>query len=364
VVRLEATEGFKDPPSSEDDNWYFVVGSGAMYHDVRGKGKGKIYVFDLNTMDLAKKFGADDHSYTTGPIAIDANLNYNTDSIYIGLSRQDGDVYVPEIDENIKAWEGIMYRLSTRSSESGWSYKLDPGDWELKKLFKETEWALSGTPTASRDDDGNVWVYFGTGKYFTYLDNLNAATQYFYGIKDSCPFGDCGGEDEVEHIDLYNSTNIKVLTNGEVEGAAATTWPAFVNEVQSYKGWYYSLAADEERVLNQPAILGGGVFFTSFNPNGAICDGGDGDSSLYALYYETGTPYYKPILGSEVYGATRKSIAKVDLDDGKGSAVGLHVGNNTSNVTAFIQQSAGEIETQEVDPPFDIRSGYVGWAQD
>ena len=156
-------------------------------------------------------------------------------------------------------------------------------------------------------------------------------------------------------------TNIIVLTNGEVVNATATTWDAFVDEVQAEDGWYINLAAGGERVLNRPSVLGGVVLTAPFTPDDDVCGFG-GTGALYAMYYETGTAFYEPILGKKSYGTDEESIVRVELDKGITSEIGLHVGKKVES-TGFIQQGSGEVIQVEVDPALDIKSGIVGWKQ-
>jgi type IV pilus assembly protein PilY1 len=222
--------------------------------------------------------------------------------------------------------------------------------------------AITASPTASIDEHDNVWVYFGTGRYYNDADKSDVSQQYFYGIKDPCPWGGCNpATDEVQFADLYNSNNIIVLTNNQVVNATATTWDGFVDEVQAEDGWYLTLAAGGERVLNRPSVLGGVVLTAPFTPDDDICGFG-GTGALYAMYYETGTAYFEPILGTKDYLGDDESIIRVELDKGLTSEIGLHVGKKVES-TGFIQQGSGEVIQVEVDPALDIKSGIVGWQQ-
>ena len=78
-------------------------------------------------------------------------------------------------------------------------------------------------------------------------------------------------------------------------------------------------------MLNRPSVLGGVVLTAPFTPDDDICGFG-GTGALYAMYYETGTAFYEAILGTEPYGTDDESLARVDLDKGLTSEIGLHVG--------------------------------------
>jgi type IV pilus assembly protein PilY1 len=350
VSRLEATKGFQNP---EDDRWYAIVGSGPTACDGSSNQRGYLLMYDLNTLQLVQKtMTAESNAFMADPITIDINLNYNTELAYIGETYNSGTL-------------GKMKRLSPSKSADPavFSYRYNPAlePWPVTNLFSSPR-PITASPTASLDDDENVWVYFGTGKYMSEADKTDTTQQYFFAVKEPCPYGSCDPvADEVQMANLYNSTDITVLTNKQVEGAASTTWDEFVKEVQAKDGWYYTLDVGGERVLNRPSVLGGVVLTAPFIPDGDICGYG-GTGSLYAFYYETGSAYYEPILGTNPHGDDEESILRVELDKGITSAIGLHVGKKVES-TGFIQQGSGEVIQVEVDPALGVKSGLVGWQQ-
>jgi type IV pilus assembly protein PilY1 len=351
ISRLEGTEGFQNP---EDDEWFVIVGSGPTDCDGSSNQDGYVFVYDLNSRQLVQTLvtGETKASMAT-PVTLDIDLNYNTELMYIGENYLNPTPM------------GKMYRISPRGDPDPavFSYKEDPvADPWLMTTFFSSAVPITASPSASIDEHDNVWVYFGTGKYYNEADKTDITQQYFYGIKEPCPYGGCDPiNDEVQFADLYNSSNIIVLTNGAVENAAATTWDAFVDEVQAEDGWYFTLAADGERVLNRPSVLGGVVLTAPFTPDDSACGFG-GTGALYAYYYETGTAFNEPILGTRPHGTDDESLVSVDLDKGLTSEIGLHVGKKVES-TGFIQQGSGEVIQVEVDPALDIKGGIVGWQQ-
>ena len=129
----------------------------------------------------------------------------------------------------------------------------------------------------------------------------------------------------------------------------------------SIKGWYINLAYDgsrpSERVVSKSVVIGGVVLFTSFIPNMDMC-AFQGDSSLYALYYETGTAYIKPVIG---YDTTTQTIYKsISLGKGMPTTVGVAIGAATKG---FIQTSTGTIVEIETEPPLRVKSGPASWRE-
>jgi len=360
IVRLA---GDSDPDTV--GSWYAIFGSGPNSCDGGMDHDGYVFVVDLTTGEFLKKFTTDESSaFMATPITLDVNLNYSVDVIYIGETYEQG--------VNVR---GKMYRISTRNDPdpSVWSYQTDVNNWVMTTLFSSTT-PITASATASIDEEDNIWVYFGTGKYYSNEDKSDTTIQYFYGVKDPCPYGSCTAADEVALADLYNSTDIDIVmeTDGDVsiEGVAGVSgWDELVNLIQSptssYKGWYINLATGGERLLTRPSILGGVIIFAPFTPDDDVCKCG-GKGTLYALYYETGTAYYEPILGteeSEEYGDGKEvCLKKVDLGQGLTTEIGMHVGRK-AECTGFIQQGTGVIKQVEVAPALGIRSGIVGWKQ-
>ena len=115
-------------------------------------------------------------------------------------------------------------------------------------------------------------------------------------------------------------------------------------------------------MLTRPNILGGVVLFAPYTPLEDICQCG-GTGSLYALYYETGTAYYEPIIGTSDYGDGRDECLKaISLGEGLTSEIGLHVGRKAES-TGFIQQGTGAVKQVSIDPVLNIKSRIIGWMQ-
>jgi len=359
IARVEATKGFQNP---EDDKWFFIAGSGPTEYDGSSNQQGYTFVVDLNNgsgqLELAQTFtGNENEAFMASPITLDLNLNYNVDVIYIGETYDDSG-----------SWKGKMQRISTRSNTDPapepavWPDKVDPtlNPWLMTTLLS-ADAPITASATASIDEDENIWIYFGTGRYYDDTDLIDTTSQYFYGIKDACAYGGCTAADEVALADLYDSSTIMVMTDKDVVNATSTTWNNFVDEVQAKEGWYLNLDTAGERVLSRPSILGGVVIFPTFIPDADVCSFG-GEGKFYVLYYETGTAYYKDILGTETYGDSELCLKSIDLGQGVTSDVGIHVGKKSTG-TGFIQRGTGAVEQIEIPTPFGIKSGIIAWKQ-
>ena len=380
---------------SNENQWFLVFGSGpasdsgealAFPNDYRNPAiseqPGQVYVLDLMSLTRdAKKImtlGSDgefddtDHtafitteanSFIGDPIAVDLDIGSNpteksfkTDIVYFGTVA-DG-----ETDAT-----GTMRRLTTNNT-----LPTQTGvNWSNSILF-DAQLPITSAPSAAVDNTNRLWIYFGTGRFYNRSDIDQQKHMSFFGIKepidtDAKP-NTYNLSTVVDENDLYNSTRI-VLESTCVESFSKScvtavdtldnnstmSWDTMASKVNSKEGgWRLDFQTPWERVLGQPAILGGVVLFTTYSPDTDICIP-EGLSALYGLYYKTGTAYYDPILG--VLGDTIRT--SVGLGTGLAITPSLHVGDN--GATAYIQTSSGAIETIKLKTPISVQSGMLFW---
>ncbi|MFA6899692.1 MAG: PilC/PilY family type IV pilus protein [Desulfurivibrionaceae bacterium] len=142
------------------------------------------------------------------------------------------------------------------------------------------------------------------------------------------------------------------------------TFAEMLAEARCHDGWKRTMTPGE-RAVTKPAVMGGLALFTAYTPSSDVCGFG-GNSSLYALYYESGTAYKHTIFreGTESVSGLNTVRYKLSLGAGKASSVGIHVGKNAEGkVTGFVQQSTGAIEQIELGPALNLRSGFISWQE-
>lgn len=177
--------------------------------------------------------------------------------------------------------------------------------------FGDTIWTgsypFTASPDAAKDDKGNVWVYAGSGKYYSDVDQTDTSQQIFMGIKDQSISPSYSPSKVVSSL-----TSLDNRTGSNVTGTVKTTATtcaynsatgAFENQTYvtsiappsalptaSANGWYINLATTpaSERVISRPLTVGGLVDFLTYRPTSDICSYG-GDSYLYAVGYTTGS---------------------------------------------------------------------------
>lgn len=384
--------------SDNKNNWFLVFGSGPA--DSNGKAQaiapndrrdpatstqpGHLYILDLKALVQQKtirtltpestdksSFQNGNHAFATtenpsfigDPVAVDVDFGsrndsaeFKTDFLYYGTVS--GDETTPT---------GTMRRIITNNENSNSTVY-----WTRNATLINAQMPIPAAPNVAMDNNKNLWVYFGSGRYYNRGDIALSKHMSFLGIKENAYNGTTGSVNLNPSIisasNLYNSTAIE-LTSGYCPGAAYNSdcvgvyksgsaltggWTTLLEEVDATPGWrhdFTNVTPQWERVLGQPAVFGGAVLFTGYLPASNICSP-EGTSNLYALYYKTGTAYFEPILR----GGFDKSTP---LGKGLSITPSIHVGEKGS--TAFIQTSTGAIKTIEIVPPINVKPGVLFW---
>jgi type IV pilus assembly protein PilY1 len=376
--------------TASDNNWYLVFGSGPAnsagepdpntINLATSDQAGKLFVLDLKalttqktirTLDATGSFLSNSTSFFAetepgsfigDPVAVDldvgkndANQEFKADVVYYGSIAGDPTNAT-----------GKMYRLITNDTQESSNIVTWIGNSTLINVQKP----FSASASIALDEKQNIWVYAGTGRFFTRNDIQQSQGMSFYGIKEPKSNG-TETWSAVNAADLFNSTQISLVnaTCGntftktcvqviKTEGSTNTTltWDSLISQTESKPGWERNFPSQPlERVLGQAAVLGGTTLFTTYIPSDDLCEI-EGRSKLYAVYYKTGTPYYIPILTN-----TEDPFA-VSVELGKGLALtpNIHVGEKSKG-TAFIQTSTGAIATVELAMPLPFKSGILYW---
>jgi len=365
----------------------------------------------LYAVDLKVGPGAGNSQVTTMPIgswrsflgnivALDRDFDYRHDVAYLGRTIHDGSL----------PWRGKMYRLTTSGctnapcSTSTWGVANggNRSPTEMIDTFNDYD-AFTGTtvetgpvttaPSVTIDDANKVWVFFGTGRYFSNSDKTDTAQQYLFGIKDKVMNGGCTQTNtfNCNVVDLVNTTNAVVCVvcapgtnqmtdpNNPALTDVTTGANSMVGLVQSKDGWYVKLVTaagtSAERSVSSPVVLAGAVFFPTLVPTNDFCSS-TGTSYLYALYYKTGSAYSSPIIGTSTSGANTNSNTRIGLGEGVASQVAVHIsgsggtctGGNCSlamgpPIKACSQMSTGSTTCAAANGPNPPWSRYVSWVR-
>ncbi len=194
-------------------------------------------------------------SLAANPLALDLNSDGYVDRIYIG-------------DVGGQVWK---FDLSAPATLSGGMVT----NWTGKRVFAANPSQANPPPTgeyypaqaiyapinAALDEQGNLWIYFGTGDR-NHPNNTSA--NRFYGIKDNTSMG-----------------NGSVLTESNLVDVTST-------DATATQGWYVRLASTE-KVLAAADIFNRTVYFSTFTPTTTTsCGSGGGTAKLYAVQMVTG----------------------------------------------------------------------------
>ncbi|MGB9715455.1 MAG: pilus assembly protein [Thermodesulfovibrionales bacterium] len=348
---------------THNGNWYVVLGSGTKVlpkggTDISRTTSGYIYILDLKTGALIQKITLDHNAIVGDILAIDSDKDYHSEKIYFGTA------YKPAT-----TWKGKLIRISIPNQDlSTWS----PSSSDIKTLFVD-DYPFTASPDVAKDVAGNLWVYMGSGKYFSDLDEIDTSTQIFFGLKDK---GTTASED-----DLYNATNVQ--TTGSVK--STTEVCAYNSSTNSFglqdvvtdinptsaapeakdPGWRIYLT-NGERVLSRPLAVGGIVDFLTYKPDADVCSFG-GNSYLYAVGYTTGVaPQSIAILAP---GATSGTTGTVTVYKGvllgpgsppTGEAI-IIPPPEKEQLKKKIQISTGVIVEAENNPVFSVISKVIHW---
>ena len=367
-------------PKGTPGDWYVVFGSGPTHYQGKSTQQASIYVLDLLTGNLVRRFGqnpggdgfpadpaTEARAFMAGAASMDINLDYQTNAIYLGESYQP-----PGVD----TWHGRMYRLLIATPDTE-TYP-GPNAWTASLLAStKAEQAIVSPPGLGTDHRNTPWVYWGTGRFFEEEDKIRLHTQSFYGVKDTT-LNAGGAALGLDANDLFDVTEAAVTygnpsTVAGISGVAAgSMWDAMLSEMRGTEadpthGWLLDVVdiagpGAGERVLEKPSVFGGLAMFSSFQPLADICGFG-GDGRLYALYYETGTPYSRDIfsIGNPPVGTVLER--SVSLGHGRPSSLAIHVGQQKGG-KVYVQQSTGTIEEIMTITPFSQKSGSVIWYEE
>src|SRR5262245_6802424 len=242
---------------------------------------------------------------------------------------------------------------------------------------------MTASSSVTLDNAGRTWVFFGTGRFFSSSDKVDQHVQYLVGVKDVVLNGGCTQSTVTDCQDqnLLNVSNAQICVScasgSQVQGVGGgiTTFANLVTAIQgnaaagipAMDGWFIQLATNSgsttqgaERSIVNPSLISGAVFFPTFTPSFDICVA-SGTSTLYGLYYQTGTGYTDPIFGVDAAG---KAVRQVSLGEGLASSVALQIGSQPTGMAGFVQSSNSSIIKVQPKPPSSLWSQYISWVNE
>ena len=185
----------------------------------------------------------------------------------------------------------------------------NPANWIVSVMFQTTDpggapQPITTVPAVTLNPKFpnllGTMVYVGTGQLLAVPDLGTTQVQTMYGIYDP----PTGATPPVGFAGIPHRTNLQqqVLANESVSGIIVRTIPnpstvVLPPTAGAVRGWYVDLTLDPgERIVADPEIeAGGGVVFTTYQPNVNTCIGG-GNAWLMVLNFATGAAFPLPEL--------------------------------------------------------------------
>ncbi|PIE60927.1 MAG: hypothetical protein CSA29_05995, partial [Desulfobacterales bacterium] len=303
--------------------------------DSDGKGVNKVKLSSTPLID----------DKTSSPLVVEThNDDYIFDKIYIG------NLY------------GNLYRVS----------QIGVGEVPNSEVFFDAENTdrsapVSATPADAYASDGNLWVYFGTGRYSKSVDKTSSSQQYFYGLYDK---NASMTEYKKNHLawrkadiveayaldadgnkvdfdgdgtpDKYRYRTISCLSS-IIDGVCKLSESDKHDDLKSLdiNPWGIKLytsasGGPSERIITQPLITSGIVFIVTFVPDGNVCEGG-GESWILAVDWETGEVMSDPVFDINGDGSIDDADKTVEDENGvKHEVVGFYLGRGRPSANIAI----------------------------
>lgn len=407
--------------STTNTFWYAVFGSGATSYDGNVNQRPKLFMVDLITgptaaastlnglVKVQKGYDSTANAFMGDVVTVDRDLDFRVDAAYAGETFAG------------TPWHGSVVRLTTGCGvKTSPTCQTDPTNWGvaysvtsgrgasvvLENYYDGTAafnlGAVVQATSLAIDDSNNLWVFGGSGRYFSTADKTNAEVQTLFGVKDpvlgyTCPssgaetFTGCqvapsGTTTGANTLVNMSTASVCVLGTGtgastctptnQVTGVAgATSYQSLVSLVQGKAGWFVKLPVPSgsaaERLSGTPIVAGGIVFLPTFLPSSDVCIVA-GTGSMYALYYVTGGAYSSPVVGTTAgsSGAADTIKNKVTLGEGLSSQIALHIGvqgngttggGSTSGLMGCSQSTTGALNCVNINPAMGVTSRYLSW---
>jgi len=323
------------------NKWYLLFGSGPQSLYAECTQNARVYVVDPLTGEIVHTIVIpDDNTAITNIFSADWGLDYTVDLIYFGTYDNAGG--------------GKIYRINTQQN-------TDPTTWTLHQVI-DLDRPITAEGSIAIDPRGNIWIYFGTGKYLSNLDVADATVQLFIGLKDDTTKG-TPAFPAFTLADLLDVTDVSVFADSVGGMAGVSNFEDIVAEVSARAGWYRRFTEmPGERVINTPLVFSGAIVFTTFIPSDTtdmtqgldLCLGGGAgpqSGNLWALYYLTGTAYKHAMLDINQEG---ERLTHVPV-----------VGDMPSEPAWFLEklfvQTGGSFGRTEYQSPYNPYGGIMLW---
>jgi len=344
--------------------WATVFSSGAAETDLLQTDK-EAYLFAVNSYDKSKVW-IDDNDDPVYKIKLSSSelkddvpssphlVDINDDSVY-------DRIYVGNLYGNLYRAKGIGF--------------LQEPQVELFFNSENTDHQNPVTAKASSGYNGeDIWLFFGTGRYQEQIDKITTDQQYFFGLFDegaskSTPYTKSDlVEMQTEIVEAYalddNGDPVDLDEDGDVDDDDLRQYRTVSCNSPDEEGkcnpdnesWMLKLAtpsgAASERSISQPLVVGGVVFFTTFIPDGDVCEG-NGDTYLFAVDWESGEFVSNEVFdinADDEYTDADQTVQDPDDPDNPKKVVGLYIGTGKPVPELVIHNDILFVGTTDEEP--------------
>jgi len=250
-----------------DEKWVGFIGGGYNPGECTGgsctdkPGKG-FFVVDLSNGNILWSYKNSDnsnmeYSIAAPPTVVDTDMDGFVDRAYVG-------------DLGGNMWQ---FNFCNRNSPSSCTYSSWTGGLLLSKVgggAQSGKQPIYTAATMSKDNNGNLWLYWGTGDKVDPTGNTPAG--FFWGVKvDKC---------------VDNSNNPSPCSRNDFDNISASG--ASYTDTAAGKGYYINLSGSSEKILADPVVFGGVVYFTTYTPGAGTGCNVSGTASLYGIKAASG----------------------------------------------------------------------------
>ncbi len=280
------------------ERWVGLIGAGYNASDCAGggscdnRGKG-FFIVDLKDGRVLKSF----------TLANNANMKYSLPAT-AAIVDWDNDSFIDTV--YIGDMGGNMWRFKLCTRTDGAACGI--GDWQATLLYDSSTGVIRPIytmPAAAIDGHGNFWIYWGTGdKNDPTAPN---AQEKLYALKDN------------DRTTTYRISDMDNITS---------TGATYDNTSSPKAGYYIDITGGGEKILADPIVFGGVVYFTTYKPPTSQPCEQSGEAFLYGIGYTSGAG----ALGAGALAGGRC----IDIGPGLPSGVVVSTAQGSPNSDAYI----------------------------
>ncbi|UTA47332.1 hypothetical protein L1F30_14350 [Simiduia sp. 21SJ11W-1] len=343
---------------SNSGKWAAIFGNG---YNNKGDGKAKLFIVFIEqgtdgTWDsgdyIELSTGVGDTTTPNGlstPRVVDLDGDSVADRVYVGDLR--GNVWAFDLTDNNTGNWGLAHGSSPLMTAKDSSGKAQP--------ITSAPIAAINPKVATKNNEPNVMVMFGTGKFLESSDPSNSDTMSYYAVWDK----GTGGRLRA------NLKERRFVTETNPDGTRVRKVTGDAIDWSSDYGWYIDLlhraastdtgTAEGERVISDSLLRRKVLFFNTVIPDDTPCKSG-GSGWLSSLQFDTGLAPTEAIFDANNDG----SIDSGDLNYvGSEFLNGLPAQSGILGDVQFTPGSDGTIKSRKVNVGSGDKEGRLSWEE-